>query len=207
MDRTLIASQLRNRRGRVLDTYSGERIISNRFFVLSDTYCRTSKYLMGLALGVPPVSYRWVTECIQEGCIVDCTEYLLPAGYSQETKTVIPWEPRCPGSILKGMCVHLQGADKFKQHWTPILQRTGASVCPKLPSYHRLATAEVPGSITCDLVICEATESRHLRVPNSVLHRANATGMKLLTTEWLVQCLIHATKIGNHSEYLYHQKS
>ena len=61
VDRALIGSQLRNRRGRVLDSYGRERIISNRF----DTYCRTSKYLMGLALGVPPLSYTWVAECIR----------------------------------------------------------------------------------------------------------------------------------------------
>ena len=35
------------------------------------------------------------------------------------------------------------------------------------------------------------------------MHRASMTGMKLLTTEWLIQCLIHATKIGNDSEYVF----
>ena len=33
-------------------------------YVLSDAYCRTKKYLLGLALGLPCVSYGWIKECI-----------------------------------------------------------------------------------------------------------------------------------------------
>ena len=40
------------------------QIVDGRFFVVSDAYCRTGKYLTGLALGVPPVSYDWIKECI-----------------------------------------------------------------------------------------------------------------------------------------------
>ncbi len=42
------------------------QIIHGRFFVLSDTYCRTSKYLVGLGLGVPLVSYDWISECVSK---------------------------------------------------------------------------------------------------------------------------------------------
>ena len=42
-----------------------EQIYDGRYFVLSDAVCRTMKYLWGLALGLPPVSYEWVQECIR----------------------------------------------------------------------------------------------------------------------------------------------
>lgn len=41
-----------------------------RFFVLSDTCCRTHKYLIGLALGVPCVCYGWIKDCIEKVNIV-----------------------------------------------------------------------------------------------------------------------------------------
>jgi len=42
------------------------QITDGRYFVLSDDCCRTQKFLMGLALGIPVVSYTWITDCIQQ---------------------------------------------------------------------------------------------------------------------------------------------
>ena len=41
-------------------------------YVLSDAYCRTKKYLLGLALGLPCVSYGWIKECIAK--VYTCRE-------------------------------------------------------------------------------------------------------------------------------------
>lgn len=41
---------------------------SSGCYVVSDTYCKTRKYLVGLALGLPCVSYCWITECIEKVC-------------------------------------------------------------------------------------------------------------------------------------------
>lgn len=42
------------------------QITDGRYFVLSDDHCRTHKYLLGLALAIPCVSYDWVDKCIEQ---------------------------------------------------------------------------------------------------------------------------------------------
>ena len=66
VNKEAVASLITSRRGRVLEAVGDERIISDRFFVLSDQHCRTKKFLIGLALDVPCVKYRWIEKCIQE---------------------------------------------------------------------------------------------------------------------------------------------
>ena len=41
------------------------QICDGRYFILSDAMCRTMKYLWGLAVGLPPVAYEWIQECIR----------------------------------------------------------------------------------------------------------------------------------------------
>ena len=45
------------------------QVMDSKCFVVSDGYCRTRKYLMGLALGLPCVSYGWIRECIEKVCV------------------------------------------------------------------------------------------------------------------------------------------
>ena len=42
------------------------QVVGGKCFVLSDSCCRTKKYMMGLALGLPCVAYGWVRECIEK---------------------------------------------------------------------------------------------------------------------------------------------
>ena len=42
------------------------QVLCEQCYVLSDGYCRTKKYMMGLALGLPCVSYGWIRECIDK---------------------------------------------------------------------------------------------------------------------------------------------
>ena len=45
--------------------------MGGRCYVLSDAYCRTQKYMMALALGLPCVAYGWIQECIDKvHCVV-----------------------------------------------------------------------------------------------------------------------------------------
>lgn len=57
--------------------------------VLSNNYCRSAKYLEGLALGWPILSVTFITDCIRdEKRLLDWPAYLLPAGYSSILKCV-----------------------------------------------------------------------------------------------------------------------
>ena len=54
------------------------------------------------------------------------------------------------------------------------------------------------------VIICEATEHRH--ISNSLLHRATTAGMKLLSPEWVVQCLICGEALTNHDDFWFDKK-
>ena len=56
------------------------QIIKGRYLVVSDCHCRTQKYLLALALGVPIISYSWVKDCVAQNKVIGYEEYRLPAG-------------------------------------------------------------------------------------------------------------------------------
>lgn len=48
--------------------------------LIADQHCRTRKYLLCLASGVPCVSHLWVRDCCKENKLLNYRNYLLPAG-------------------------------------------------------------------------------------------------------------------------------
>lgn len=48
--------------------------------LIADQHCRTKKYLLCLASGVPCVSHLWVRDCCKENKLLNYRNYLLPAG-------------------------------------------------------------------------------------------------------------------------------
>ena len=50
--------------------------------LLADTHCRTLKYFQALALGVPCIHTRWVSDCVRTGRLLDWRPYLLASGQS-----------------------------------------------------------------------------------------------------------------------------
>lgn len=50
--------------------------------LIADGHSRKPKYMQALALGLPCISDRWITACIQKKAIVDWSTYLLCAGQS-----------------------------------------------------------------------------------------------------------------------------
>lgn len=50
--------------------------------LIADKHCRRAKYIQALALGVPCLHTRWISDCIAKQHILPCTAYLLPSGES-----------------------------------------------------------------------------------------------------------------------------
>ena len=50
--------------------------------LLADSHCRTTKYFQALALGVPCIHTRWVTDCVHANSLQDWRPYLLASGES-----------------------------------------------------------------------------------------------------------------------------
>ena len=50
--------------------------------LIADKHCRSAKYIQALALGIPCLATRWVTDCIRKERVIPWEPYLLPAGES-----------------------------------------------------------------------------------------------------------------------------
>ena len=50
--------------------------------LIADRHCRRAKYIQALALGIPCLSTRWVTDCVSKQSILPLPAYLLPSGES-----------------------------------------------------------------------------------------------------------------------------
>ena len=51
--------------------------------VIADRHCRTKKYLQALALGIPCLHHRWISDCMAQSATLPFDTYLLPAGESE----------------------------------------------------------------------------------------------------------------------------
>ena len=49
-----------------------EQVVDGRTFVLSDNFCKTTKFLVGLAMEVPCVAYSWTSDSTEQVCACAC---------------------------------------------------------------------------------------------------------------------------------------
>ncbi|KAK2489797.1 hypothetical protein MC885_005688, partial [Smutsia gigantea] len=57
--------------------------------LIADQHCRTRKYFLCLASGIPCVSHVWVHDSCHANQLQNYRNYLLPAGYSLEEQRVL----------------------------------------------------------------------------------------------------------------------
>ncbi|KAL2040570.1 hypothetical protein N7G274_006549 [Stereocaulon virgatum] len=50
--------------------------------LIADKYCRRAKYVQALALGIPCLATRWITDCVTKQRVIPWGPYLLPSGES-----------------------------------------------------------------------------------------------------------------------------
>lgn len=59
--------------------------------LIADQHCRTRKYFLCLASGIPCVSHVWVHDSCHANQLQNYRNYLLPAGYSLEEQKILDW--------------------------------------------------------------------------------------------------------------------
>jgi hypothetical protein len=75
--------------------------------VIADRHCRKEKYLQALALGIPCLHYRWITDCVAASVTLPFERYLLAAGESDflfgavRSRTLAPYDPNCETGALQ----------------------------------------------------------------------------------------------------------
>ncbi|XP_078591927.1 uncharacterized protein LOC144870974 isoform X2 [Branchiostoma floridae x Branchiostoma japonicum] len=168
-----------------------ERSKSTHLYLIADSFCRTKKYFLSLAHGIPCVSHQWIRDSCSQGRLQDYKAYLLPAGRSLETRSTIEWVPR--GRIFQNMDVLVVSESRdFRDVWADILVAAGCVMAKKV-SKEEAESAP----LDCDLVVSDPS------CPGALVQRAGQLGVRVVSTEWVIQCLIHAHRVGytGHDKY------
>ncbi|CAH1254953.1 TP53BP1 [Branchiostoma lanceolatum] len=173
-----------------------ERSKSTHLYLIADSFCRTKKYFLSLAHGIPCVSHQWIRDSCSQGCLQDYKAYLLPAGRSLETRNTIEWQPR--GRIFQNMgALVVSESREFRDVWADILVAAGCVMAKKVSKEEAESSP-----LDCDLVVSDPS------CPGSLVQRAGQLGVRVVSTEWVIQCLIHAHRVGytGHAKYRHDYK-
>ncbi|XP_068815119.1 TP53-binding protein 1 isoform X3 [Struthio camelus] len=123
-----IAQQLRAGAGYILEDFNETQCnAAYQCLLIADQHCRTRKYLLCLARGIPCVSHIWVHDSCHANQLQNYRNYLLPAGYSLQEQKLLEWHPReNPFHNLKVLLVSEQ-QQNFLDLWSEILMTGGAA--------------------------------------------------------------------------------
>uniref|UniRef100_A0A3Q3FMV6 Tumor protein p53 binding protein, 1 n=1 Tax=Labrus bergylta TaxID=56723 RepID=A0A3Q3FMV6_9LABR len=123
-NKTYTESQLQAGGGFVLPDFNEEQCkAAYQSLLIADQHCRTRKYILCVASGVPCVSHIWVRDCCKENKLLNYRNYLLPAGAGSDG-TIIEWHPRCsPFRCLRVLLVFGQQVDL----WSHLISLGGGS--------------------------------------------------------------------------------
>ncbi|XP_059390971.1 TP53-binding protein 1-like isoform X2 [Carassius carassius] len=144
--------------------------------LIADQHCRTRKYLLCVAGGVPCVSQIWVRDCCQEKKLLNYRNYLLPAGLGPDGG-IVEWHSRCnPFTALKVVLISEDRVDL----WTSLLSMGGAAKVHHHKENEDLS--DIP-NVKFDLAVTSSA------CPSEELKRV-AADMPVVSLEWLIQSLV-----------------
>lgn len=187
--------QLRAGGGCIIDNFS-EALCKpdSKCFLIADQHCRTRKYFLCLASGIPCVSHVWVHDSCHSNELQGINNYLLPAGYSFQEDKILEWHgSRHPFKGLRFLVVSDQ-QENFLEMWTEVLMVGGAA------STKQHSSADTNKDIALgvyDVVITDRS------CPESILICAQALNLPVVSSEWAIQCLINGVQVGynKHPKY------
>ncbi|NWX53435.1 TP53B protein, partial [Promerops cafer] len=194
-DKHYIAQQLRAGAGYILEDFNETQCnVAYQCLLIADQHCRTQKYLLCLARGIPCVSHIWVHDSCHANQLQNYRNYLLPAGYSLQEQKLLEWHPReNPFHNLKVLLVSDQ-QENFLDLWSEILM-TGGAACVK-QHYSHAHNKDVALGVY-DVVVTDFS------CPAGVLKCAEALRLPVVSQEWVIQSLIAGERVGykQHPKY------
>ncbi|XP_072201240.1 TP53-binding protein 1 isoform X2 [Excalfactoria chinensis] len=190
-----IAQQLRAGAGYILEDFNETQCnAAYQCLLIADQHCRTRKYLLCLARGIPCVSHIWVYDSCHANQLQNYRNYLLPAGYSLQEQKLVEWHPReNPFHNLKVLLVSDQ-QQNFLDLWSEILMTGGAS---SVKQHFSNANNKDVALGVYDVVVTD------LSCPAVVLKCAEALRLPVVSQEWVIQSLIAGERVGynKHPKY------
>ncbi|OWK08999.1 TP53BP1, partial [Cervus elaphus hippelaphus] len=168
--------QLRAGAGYILEDFNEAQCnTAYQCLLIADQHCRTRKYFLCLASGIPCVSHVWVHDSCHANQLQNYRSYLLPAGYSLEEQRILDWQPReNPFQYLKVLLVSDQ-QQNFLELWSEILMTGGAA---SVKQHHSSAHNKDIALGVFDVVVTDPS------CPASVLKCAEALQLPVVSQEW-----------------------
>ncbi|XP_043379243.1 TP53-binding protein 1 isoform X7 [Chelonia mydas] len=189
------ALQLRTGAGYILEDFNETQCnAAYQCLLIADQHCRTRKYFLCLASGIPCVSHVWVRDSCHANQLQNYRNYLLPAGYSLQEQRLLEWHPReNPFGNLKVLLVSDQ-QQNFLELWSEILMTGGAASVKQ--HYSNAQNKDIALGVF-DVVVSDSS------CPAAVLKCAEVLRLPVVSQEWVIQSLIAGERVGynQHPKY------
>ncbi|CAF91583.1 unnamed protein product, partial [Tetraodon nigroviridis] len=184
-NKTYTESQLQAGGGFILPDFNEEQCkAAYQSLLIADQHCRTQKYLLCLASGVPCVSHLWVRDCCKDNKLLNYRNYLLPAGMGPDD-AIVEWHPRCsPFKALRVLLVF----EKPTELWAQLITMGGASSVRHVQP----DASDIPAS-KFDVVVTDHA------CPPLVEKNMASQQVPLVSPEWLIQSVICGERLAFHS--------
>nr|XP_046252129.1 TP53-binding protein 1 isoform X3 [Scatophagus argus] len=185
-------SQLQAGGGFILPDFNEEQCkAAYQSLLIADQHCRTRKYLLCLASGVPCVSHIWVRDCCKDNKLLNYRNYLLPAGVGTDD-AIVEWHPRCsPFKALRVLLVF----EKPVELWAQLISMGGGSSVRHFQADKD--GSDIPAG-KYDVVVTDRA------CPPLVEKSVTSQEVPLVSPEWLIQSVICGERLGFHSKPQYH---
>ncbi|XP_070814491.1 TP53-binding protein 1-like isoform X5 [Chaetodon trifascialis] len=184
-------SQLQAGGGFVLPDFNEEQCkAAYQSLLIADQHCRTRKYLLCLASGVPCVSHIWVRDCCKDNKLLNYRNYLLPAGVGPDD-AIVEWHPRSsPFKALRVLLVF----EKPVELWAQLITMGGGSSVRQFQMDKD--SSDVPAG-KYDVVVTDRA------CPPLVKTHMTSQEVPLVSPEWLIQSVVLGECLGFHSKPQY----
>uniref|UniRef100_A0A8C5Q2U4 TP53-binding protein 1 n=1 Tax=Leptobrachium leishanense TaxID=445787 RepID=A0A8C5Q2U4_9ANUR len=194
-DRKYTEAQLRAGGGYILEEFNEAQCnAAYQCLLIADQHCRTRKYFLCLASGIPCVSHVWVQDSCHANELQNFQNYLLPAGYSLQEEKILEWhESRHPFKDMRFLVVSDQ-KENFLDMWAEIVMVAGATSAKQ---HNSTQSNNDVAMGNFDLVLSDRS------CPETILKCAHALNLQIVSQEWIIQCLINGDKLGYHSHPKY----
>ncbi|XP_015265882.1 PREDICTED: tumor suppressor p53-binding protein 1 [Gekko japonicus] len=189
-----IELQLQSGGGFILEDFNESQCrAAHQCFLIADQHCRTQKYFLCLAGGIPCVSHLWVHDSCHANQLQNYRDYLLPAGYSLLEQRLLEWHPRENlFHKLKVLLVSNELRD-FLERWAEVLMIGGADSVKKHLSD---AWNEDVGLGVFDVVVTDSS------CPVVILKCSEALQLPVVNQEWIIQSLVAGKTVDfKHPQY------
>ncbi|XP_041792165.1 TP53-binding protein 1 isoform X2 [Chelmon rostratus] len=184
-------SQLQAGGGFILPDFNEEQCkAAYQSLLIADQHCRTRKYLLCLASGVPCVSHIWVRDCCKDNKLLNYRNYLLPAGVGPDD-AIVEWHPRSsPFKALRVLLVF----EKPEELWAQLITMGGGSSVRQFQA--EKDSSDIPAG-KYDVVVTDHA------CPPLVEKNMTSQEVPLVSPEWLIQSVILGQYLGFHSKPQY----